>query len=398
MVSRRMCILISLNFLKMFDLKFLSVLFLVVTVEAVSGQGPVSLGEVKTISKQPDYYHGWPTVAMTRDGGLLAVYSGGRDYHICPFGRIELMTSRDGGETWTWPRVIMDSATDDRDAGILVTAKGTILVVFFTSLDYQQHLSAPERLIEKRFKDDAAAHIARWRMVDERVSKQDKQRDLGMWMLRSTDGGLTWSERLPVPCSSPHGPTQLRDGRLLYVGKELWTTEKRVGVWESIDDGISWRYLTNLPTRPGEALLNYHEVFAVEAADGKIITHIRNHNGKRRETLQTQSEDGGRTWSIPKEIGVSGYPSHILRLKNDWLVMSYSYRKSPFGIRGKISKDNGGSWSDEFILTKDGANWDLGYPSTVELNDGVLLTLWYETVLGSPNAVLRQVKWTLGNK
>jgi len=40
-------------------------------------------------------------------------------------------------------------------------------------------------------------------------------------MIRSTDGGRTWSPRCSSIVNSPHGPIQLRDGRLLYAGKEL---------------------------------------------------------------------------------------------------------------------------------------------------------------------------------
>ena len=39
------------------------------------------------ISKEPQLYHGWPTLARRRNGQLLLVYSGGREAHVCPFGR-----------------------------------------------------------------------------------------------------------------------------------------------------------------------------------------------------------------------------------------------------------------------------------------------------------------------
>src|SRR5262249_54054067 len=75
---------------------------------------------VTVISKQPPLYHGWPTLARRRGGQLVLVCSGGRESHVCPFGRVEMMTSEDG-RTWTWPRVLLDSATDDRDAGVVET-------------------------------------------------------------------------------------------------------------------------------------------------------------------------------------------------------------------------------------------------------------------------------------
>ena len=43
----------------------------------------------------------------------------------------------------------------------------------------------------------------------------------------------------------------------------------------------------------------------------------------------------------------------------------------------------------------DGAGTDLGYPSTVQLDDGSLVTVWYEKFAGSTLAVLRQATWRI---
>src|SRR5260221_4717222 len=101
--------------------------------------------EVRTISLQPQYYHGWPTVTRRRNGDLVLVVSGGREGHICPFGRVEMMGSHDQGATWHWPHIILDSPSDDRDAGILETGKGTLLATTFTSLAYESILLGAEK-------------------------------------------------------------------------------------------------------------------------------------------------------------------------------------------------------------------------------------------------------------
>src|SRR4051812_1936402 len=72
--------------------------------------------ETRVISPDSEYYHGWPTLTRRRNGQLAAVWSGGREDHICPFGRVEMMTSDNNGKSWTWPRVLIDGAIDDRDA------------------------------------------------------------------------------------------------------------------------------------------------------------------------------------------------------------------------------------------------------------------------------------------
>src|SRR5687768_9623453 len=61
--------------------------------------------ERTVISPDPEHYHGWPTLCRRKDGTLIVTYSGGREGHVCPFGRVEMMTSTDGGATWTYPRV-----------------------------------------------------------------------------------------------------------------------------------------------------------------------------------------------------------------------------------------------------------------------------------------------------
>jgi hypothetical protein len=352
--------------------------------------------ETKVISPDPEYYHGWPTLARRRNGQLLLVWSGGREGHICPFGRVEMMTSDNNGQSWTWPRVLMDGAIDDRDAGVLETAKGTLLVTSFTSLAYEPSLLSAEK--KKPGEKDAwpAERLEKWQAARGRLNAEQRRAELGEWMIRSADGGITWSARYPTIVNSPHGPFQLTDGRLLYAGVELWTKERRVGVCESTDDGQTWRWLAPIPARPGDNTAAYHELHGVEIADGRIIVHIRIHNKTNtNETLQTESTDGGKTWTVPRPFGVWGLPSFLTRLRDNRLLMTYSHRREPLGNQARLSLDHGRTWSEPLPISADATTWDLGYPSTVELADSTLLTVWYERMKDSPKAVLRQARWTL---
>ena len=103
-----------------------------------------TVASVEVISHQPHLYGGWPTLTRRADDELLLVWSGGREAHVCPFGQVHMMQSPDGGRTWTFPRVLIDSAIDDRDAGILVTEHGTLLATTFTSLAYEPALKRPK--------------------------------------------------------------------------------------------------------------------------------------------------------------------------------------------------------------------------------------------------------------
>ena len=59
------------------------------------------------------------------------------------------------------------------------------------------------------------------------------------------------------------------------------------------------------------------------------------------------------------------------------------------------SEDNGETWDTDYILRDDAHSGDLGYPATVELNDGSLLTVYYQIPEGLNNAVIMQSIWRL---
>jgi len=359
--------------------------------------------ETKVISRQPEFYHGWPTVARRQNGELWVVCSGGREEHVCPFGQVVAMTSRDDGASWTRARVLHDGPLDDRDSGVMETAKGTLLVTTFTSLAYEPYLEKQSKFAELKAGGWSTAKMpedeyAMWTATRDFLTPEQRKAALGEWVLRSTDGGATWSAPIPTVANSPHGPIQLKDGRLLYPGKQLWTDEKKIGVSESKDDGLTWQWLSDIPVREGDTLVKgYHELHGVEAADGTIIVQVRNHNeANKGETLQTESKDGGKTWSKLHSIGVWGLPSHLLRLRDDRLLMSYGHRRKPYGNQARLSSDNGQTWGEAMIISGDGIGGDLGYPSTVELADGSLLSVWYEKMKEPKHAVLRMARWTLG--
>lgn len=369
---------------------------------AHANEAPVAkVLETKVISPQSEFYHGWPTVARRQNGELWLTWSGGRESHVCPFGQVHAMTSRDDGKTWTWPRVLLDSAIDDRDSGVLETARGTLLATTFTSLAYEPSLKKATSMAELTpkgwvTKGMAPEQFARWKACHERLNDEERKAELGQWLIRSTDGGLTWSSRLPTVVNSPHGPIPLKDGRLLYAGKQLWTEDKKIGVCESKDDGLTWQWLAEIPARQGEnAAKDYHELHAVEAADGTIVAQVRNHaKTDAGWTLQTESTDGGKTWSELHAI-CYGLPSHLLKLRDGRLLMTYGHRRAPFGNQARLSTDNGKTWGEAMIISGDGIGGDLGYPSTVELGDGSLLTVWYESMKEPKLAVLRQARWRL---
>ena len=109
--------------------------------------------ETKVICKQEDRYIGWPTITKTKSGELVAVFSGNRDEHVCPYGITQMIRSKDNGKTWTDPITINNTPLDDRDAGILETNKGTLLVTWFTSMAFDNERSYLQHPDYKRHRD-----------------------------------------------------------------------------------------------------------------------------------------------------------------------------------------------------------------------------------------------------
>jgi hypothetical protein len=89
--------------------------------------------------------------------------------------------------------------------------------------------------------------LASWQRHVAKIGPETREAYLGAWTRRSTDGGKTWEKPVKESVSAPHGPIQLQDGRLLYVGLRTFDALPTLGVMESRDDGRSWQNLADIP-------------------------------------------------------------------------------------------------------------------------------------------------------
>ena len=352
---------------------------------ALRNQARAEILWTKALCKEPGRYIGWPTVGKAPNGDLLTVFSGDRDEHICPWGKVQLIRSADGGNTWSEPETICNSSIDDRDSGILLLDDGTLLLTWFTSVAYRDY-------IRDRANLDPASRKFRWHLHDETISPSLANEQLGAFTRRSTDGGRTWEPPVRTPCSAPHGPIQLRDGRLLYVGKsgdvdqaDLGPGVGKIVAAESTDRGRSWRVIGEVPFPEGMNVLRLcHEPHTVETDDGRIVAQIRHEWPGRsdgpRESIQTESTDGGRTWTEPRPVGLDGFPPHLLRLSDGKLLSTYAKRTGELGEYACLSDNQGRTW-DVANEIKLAGHWsaDIGYPSSVQLPDGTILTAYYQS-------------------
>lgn len=344
-------------------------------------------------------YHGWPSVCRGLNGELLAVCSGSRLGHVCPFGKVLLSRSYDEGHTWTAPEIIMDTPLDDRDAGITVFNKDKIIVTSFNHFIERQS-KFPQEGFKLAMRD---AYFS-----NNHITKEMEKKYYGSTYVISDDKGLTWSEVMHAPVTSPHGPTALKSGGLIYMGnykeadenpakydKKL-TFEKELLVFYS-KDGIKWNYLSHVPYVTEEGYEYYHcEPYILELKE-KLVAFIRVQRGLFA-TFMTQSYDQGKTWSNPVRINKHGSPPHALLHSSGAVILTYGYREKPFGQRAMISYDNCKTWSEEIILRDDGPDNDLGYPASVELKDNSILTIYYQKETSDSLCEISGTIWKLPKK
>lgn len=350
-------------------------------------------------------YFGWPTVAQTERGVLVVAASGLRNSHVCPFGRTVICRSEDEGRLWTSPQVVNDSPLDDRDAG-LVSMQGEKLLLTWFSTDNRQSSGLH---YEQTMEDQQ--QIARWRSGFARVTDEAAAQYAGAWLRHSDDGGQTWAKPQKVMLTTPHGPIFLRTGVLFYVGKHFTSMqsfargEGPVVAMSSTDGGREWAVVSTLPLCKKTVENQYHEAHVGELPDGRLLALIRVEDAEDHpisaagiehfSLVQTVSDDRGHSWSTPVALGFHGSPPHLLVHSSGIIVCTYGYRQGPYGQRAMISRDGGESWEYDLILRDDGPDGDLGYPSSVELADGSIFTVYYQQEHVGGQCSLLWTRWSL---
>ena len=149
----------------------------------------------------------------------------------------------------------------------------------------------------------------------------------------------------------------------------------------TVDGGRTFEFLSWIGEEPeGYSIMPA----SVRCGDGKLVVAIRRYERgdiKRGWIEVHESNDDGRTFEflcIAADTGGSGgNPPSMIRLADGRICLAYGFRSPPYGIRAKISGDDGRTWSDEIVLRDDGRNWDLGYTRTIQRPDGKIVTVYY---------------------
>ena len=203
----------------------------------------------------------------------------------------------------------------------------------------------------------------------------------------SPDRATTWQGPYKLPAFDRKGIAARTD--YLVDGPHALTAfitaskengrEGRVFCTRTQDGGKTWDFVSWIGPEPsGFSIMPS----SVRLSPRRILTALRRKEGPTHFIDAWVTDDNGASWNFlnrPVEStgGSNGNPPSMIKLKDGRLVITYGFRSAPYGMRARISTDQGLSWGPEIVLRDDGGTWDLGYPRTVQRADGKIVTVYY---------------------
>jgi hypothetical protein len=284
-------------------------------------------------------YQAFPDVCRLPNGDLLCVFYAGYGHVSLPNdpwprgGRVCSVRSKDEGRTWSEPQVLFDGPQDDRDPHIAATRDGTLWCSFF------------------------------------QYRKVDGKTEFDTCLVSSRDGGQTWDAEprvLAANCWAVSAPVrELKDGTLVLGAYTANDSTAHGAVLRSTDGGATWSEPVAIDPASGVRL--DAETDVIELSDGRLLAALR---GDRVNMHYATSVDAGLTWSEVADIGFAGHCPHLTRLSGGEILLTHRLPHTSL----HISRDEGATWQGPLVIDSViGA-----YASTVELKDHTVLVVYYE--------------------
>ena len=303
----------------------------------------------------------FPGAAKMADGTIVVAYYEGPS-HGATNGLIKLVRSADDGLTWSSPILVTDQAHDPRGPQLTALSDGTLLLTYF----YMEWTASPY-----------VAH--------------------GTFVMRSTDGGLTWSTpsavgtQMSCACgpvwpdsyaggwSAHKGPIlELASGDLLIPLYGTTTTDNRIRatVVRSTDGGVTWDAPNEVTL--GVGAISYFEPNLSELPSGELIATIRT---SANLLYISRSFDDGFTWSAPTATDIPAEAHTQIVLSDGSLLLTYGDLRLPGRpTSGIVIQNPSGSWNGLAVkstLVYDAGTTDQANPANIELAPGEYLTVGY---------------------
>lgn len=331
-----------------------------------------------TVYHNPETYAAFPSLALDADAIAYCVFrlapTRRSKTHIDTRSVTVLYKSADVGETWEKvSEVKIAPFTGNQDPSLCILKDGTFLLNCFG-----------------------------WSGRKKEHTKRHKNvRMLGAWIFESTDKGQTWehskfvepsANKLKIAVSEPI----IESHYLLMAGYADVGGGGDCCVFLICPDRKKWLEPIKIAHDPSGSL-NFQEPSLVDCAGGHLVCLMRVPHDEGSRIYQAHSWDNGKTWEPPRDTRMRGLPPNVIQLRDGRLLCTYGYRKPPYGIRACLSRDEGLTWNveKEIILRADGGGWDVGYPSTVQLPDGDLMTAYYWFTKEDKTRRIEVTRWKL---
>jgi hypothetical protein len=299
----------------------------------------------------------WPNLTVLGDGSIAAIIHN-KPSHGQMAGDIDCWVSRDG-VAWELRGKPAPNEPDTVRMNVAagLAKNGDLLVLCSGWTNIEQ----PPRPKQGAFRDDI----------------------LSTWTCRSSDGGRTWTHHADFPAPEPgwsqyipFGDVVVGHGGRLHVpcyggefadpAKSTKTKGWRSWHFISDDDGKTWQRTSVIGPK-------HNETQFIRLGDRSWLA------AARIDAVELfRSDDDGQTWAGPQRVTARNeINGHLLRLGDGRLVLSYGNRVAgQYGVLAKISSDEGKTWGEPVRLAET-LNSDCGYPSSVQLADGRILTAYY---------------------
>ena len=320
------------------------------------------------------------TIAETTKGDLVATYFGGtreRNPDVC----IWVSRKPKGSDEWTAPQLVAD--------GVFKTGSEEAKLAGLSGLDSTNVSADKGPIIDKsvRKNPEGWQRKACWNPVVYQIPGGDliiyfkignKVADWTGWLVRSKDGGKTWSKREPLQ-EGFLGP--IKNKPIINKGRLIAPTSIEEGGWRlyfeySDDMGKTWKRTDFVKADEGVKAI---QPAIMVLADGRLAAVART----RSEHIGiTYSSDNGLTWSKLELIDTPNNNSGLdaVTLKDGRHALICNDRPIPKGIKN----GKGARTPLSVMLSDDGVNWrhwvtledspinQYSYPSIIQTSDGKL--------------------------
>ncbi len=338
-------------------------------------------------------YNSFPNVIRTSAGDLMLAFRTADDplkkygeaVHIDPSSKIVFIRSRDNGNTWDEKvTTIFNDEQGEQDPCLNILSDGTILCTFFkwkvVPINERKTLGSPE--IIKYFCREISN---RWAAVCS-----------GAFCMCSVDNGESWEGPWEIQTSEyvygvgvRGNVIELKDGSIILpmYGVKRFGELARSYIMRSQDRGRRWEYVSDIAHQKGK---NFLEPFIYKTDSGRIVAFLRTQSDFRDENFEETylnlhtafSTDNGQTWSrVREEELFCPNPVHVLRLSNENVLLTYGYRRQPYGIRARLlgSECDNLAEAEEIVLRDDAGDADVGYPCSIAVDERSALVTYYFT-------------------